>query len=102
LIASIDNLRKNFDYSMSPLRRLFKNNSHLALSAPNAVMDNSFIYNFRNLCDLQIQSKITNFLVQLNSQGLLRRLTIIQLLQIQQQEYLSKNILADFSFDKVP
>src|SRR6266498_3104700 len=93
---------KILNYAMSPLRRLFKNNSHLALSAPNAVMDNSFIYNFRNLCELQIQSKITNFLVQLNSQGLLQRLTIIQLLQIQQQEYLSKNILAEFPFDKVP
>ncbi len=47
-------------------------------------MNNLFIYNFRNLYELQIQLKITNFLVQLNSQGLLKHLTEIQLLQIQQ------------------
>ncbi|CAB4442142.1 unnamed protein product [Rhizophagus irregularis] len=54
---------------IAPFRKIFKNKLHLALSIPNAILNNNFIYNFRDLYELQLQSKISNYNLQINSRG---------------------------------
>jgi len=51
---------------MKPYRKVFKHKLKFASTAPNAIMDNNLIYNVRNFLEVQKQSKITNFFVQLN------------------------------------
>ncbi len=50
----------------APFRILFKHKLKMAKNIPNAILTNSFIYNFRDLYQVQMQSKFTNFLVQIN------------------------------------
>ena len=72
----------------SPFRKFFKNKLNLSISAPNAIMESNLIYNFRDFYEVQLQSKISNFMIQVNDTGLLGRLTDIRLRQLQQREWL--------------
>src|SRR5438034_3916117 len=49
---------------IKPFRKIFKNKLRMAMTAPNAILNNPFIYNYRNLEEIQKQAKITNYLVQ--------------------------------------
>src|SRR5436190_4356549 len=51
-------------------------------------MESDLIYNFRDFYEVQLQAKITNFMVQINDKNLLGRLTNIRLLQLQSREFL--------------
>ena len=68
---------KKYDMIMALFRMVFKHKLSFSTTAPNSIMDNQNIYNFRNLYDLQIQSKITNFLIQINAYGILGIVTEI-------------------------
>jgi len=68
---------------MSPFFRTFKNKLRLARTAPNAILNNSYIYGVQNLSEIQKQSKITNWLIQLNNKGKLGRITTIRLRGLQ-------------------
>lgn len=57
------------------------------------------IYNYRNLYEVQLQSKITNFYIQLNDQKLLGNITDIRLKQIQHNEWLSKSPLIEWPYN---
>ena len=46
-------------------------------------MDNSLIYNFRNLWEIQRQAKITEFTIQINDNGILGKITHAHLKNIQ-------------------
>jgi len=73
----------------------------LAITAPNAILENTLIYNFCDFFEVQKQSKITNFFIQINDKGLLGQITKIRLKQIQTQEWLSENPLIDWPYDKI-
>ncbi|CAG8644124.1 hypothetical protein GLOIN_2v1761453 [Rhizophagus irregularis DAOM 181602=DAOM 197198] len=45
---------------------MFKNKLKFARSAPNAILDNPYIYGYRDFYDNQLQAKITDFCIQLN------------------------------------
>ena len=55
----------------SPFRKFFKNKLNLSISAPNAIMESNLIYNFRDFYEVQLQSKISNFLIQVNDTALM-------------------------------
>jgi hypothetical protein len=84
---------------MSPFRRLFKNKLNFASSAPNSIVENSLIYKVRSLKDNQLQSKITNFFIQINDENILGRITYIRLMQIQEKLLLEKLILIEFPYN---
>src|SRR6266498_2030244 len=60
---------------------------------PNAVMDNQFIYNFRNLYELNLQAKLTNYVVQINDKSILGRFTNIRLRKLQNLMWIPDNPL---------
>src|SRR5581483_1563137 len=90
------------DSIIVPFRKVFKHRLHMAISMPNAILDNHLIYRFRNLWDVQNQSKITNFTIQLNDNGLLGTITDIRLKQLQFREWLKNTPLFDWPYDIVP
>ena len=69
--------RRECDTIIKPFRKLFKQKLHLSTSIPNAILENRLIYNFRDFYELQLQSKITNFLIQINDKRLLGDVTNI-------------------------
>ncbi len=75
-------------YIMKPFRKIFKQKLHLARSIPNAILENRLIYNFRDFYEVQMQSKITNFLIQINDKNLLGEITDVRLKQLQTKEWL--------------
>ena len=52
---------------------------------PNAILSNQFIYKFRNLYELNLQAKLTNYVVQINDKSILGTFTNIRLRKLQQQ-----------------
>jgi hypothetical protein len=57
-------LSKNECHTLvAPFRKLFKQKLRLAISIPNAILENQLIYKYRNLYEIQRQSKITNFVI---------------------------------------
>jgi ribonuclease HI len=85
----------------APFRRLFKYKLNFSSTAPNALLANRLIYHFRDLYEVQLQSKISNFLVQLNDSGLLGSINNIRLLQLQFQEWLPTSPLISWPYDKI-
>src|SRR6266498_2995234 len=83
---------------VSPFRKIFKNKLSISLTAPNSIMNNSNLYNFRNFYDVQIQAKLTNFIIQINIPGLLGDITKIRLQQIQQDKWLQYNPLYQWPY----
>ena len=51
-----------------------KHKSHLSKSIPNSTMLNPYLYNIRNIWDIQLQHHITNFLNHINNPQLIRYL----------------------------
>jgi len=68
---------------MSPFFQTFKNKLRLARTAPNAILNNLYIYGVQNLSEIQKQSKITNWLIQLNDKEKLGRIIMIRLRGLQ-------------------
>ena len=68
---------------VSPFRKFFKNKLNLVTTALNAILENTLIYNFWDFFEVQKQSKIINFFVQINDKGLLDEIINICLKQIQ-------------------
>ena len=79
----------------SIFQKFFKHKVKLSWTAPNAILENHHIYNFRDLYEVQVLSKITNFFIQINDTGLLEKITNIHLKQIQTQEWLVHSPLVD-------
>src|SRR5438128_12553535 len=75
--------KDNCDAISSIFIQLFKAKLNLARSTPNAILLNRWIYNYRDLYGVQLQAKLSNFLIALNHQSLLGKVTNIRLLQIQ-------------------
>ena len=84
-----------------PFRKLFKQKLHMAISMPNAILTNNCIYRFRDLVEVQKQSKITNFYIQINDQNLLGKITYIRLLQLQHSKWLQHNPLYEWPYSNV-
>ena len=83
--------KANCDAISSVFIQLFKTKLTLARSTPNAILLNRWIYNYRDLYGIQLQAKLSNFLIALNHQSLLGIVTSIRLLQIQSQYSLDCN-----------
>jgi len=83
---------------VSPFRKIFKNKLSISSIAPNSIMNNSNLYNFRNFYDVQIQAKLTNFIIQINTPDLLGDITKIRLQQIQQDRWLRYNPLYQWPY----
>jgi hypothetical protein len=84
---------------LRPFRRVFKNKLKFAITAPNSIVENSLIYNIRSFNDNQLQSKITNFVIHINSSDLLGEIMHIRLTKIQTVFLLEKSILLEFPYD---
>jgi len=85
---------------IKPFRKIFKNKLRMAITVPNAILNNPFIYNYRNLEEIQKQAKITNFLVQINDKKQLGKITKLRLRNLQKKEWLAKSLVEVFPFDK--
>ena len=85
--------KKECDSLMSTFRIMFKHKLKWARSMPNAVMDNQFIYNFRNLYELNLQAKLTNYVVQIIDRSILGRFTNIRLRKLQSLMWIPDNPL---------
>src|SRR5277367_4628596 len=83
---------------VTSFRSIFKHKLKFASTAPNVIMDNPHLYKFHNLYDIQVQSKISNFIIQINDRNLLGDFTRIRLLQIQHQEWLRLSPLCDWPY----
>jgi len=70
-----------------------KHKSHLAQSIPNSTMLHPYLYNIRNIWDIQLQHHITTFLQQINDSYLLGISTCIRLQQLQNNLWSTTNIL---------
>src|SRR5579871_424666 len=64
-------------------------------------MDNYWIYNFRSIYSNQIQAKINNFFIQLNDPNILGKITKISLRNLQDREWLARDPLVEFPFDRI-
>ena len=84
----------------APFRILFKHKLKMAKNIPNAILTNSFIYNFRDLYQVQMQSKFTNFLVQINDNSIVGLSTNIRLLKLQSKWWLPNNPLICWPFQQ--
>src|SRR3954471_24256774 len=73
----------------------------MAISMPNAILENTNIYRFRDLVEVQKQSKITNFSVQINDKSILGCITHLRLLQLQHSEWLQHNPLYEWPYSSV-
>ncbi|PKK70804.1 hypothetical protein RhiirC2_711625 [Rhizophagus irregularis] len=85
-----------------PFRRMFKNKLKFARSAPNAILDNPYIYGYRDFYDNQLQAKITDFCIQLNDNGLLGKITEIRLKSLQDQLWTSRPLIEKLPYNRVP
>jgi ribonuclease HI len=83
---------------MVPYRKNFKNKLKLASTTPNAIMELNLLYNIRSIFDNQIQAKINNFIIQINDQGILGKITEIRLIDIQNKLLLPNTPLINFPF----
>ncbi|CAJ0893772.1 6198_t:CDS:2 [Entrophospora sp. SA101] len=77
---------------------MVKHKIHLSSTAPNAILENNFIFKYRDLYEVQLQAKITNFCIQINDKNLLGKITNIRLKQLQQQEWLSYSPLHEWPY----
>ena len=90
------------DTIMKPFRKLFKQKLHLSISIPNAILENRLIYNFRDFYEVQLQSKITNFLIQVNNTRLLGDITDLRIKQLQTSEWLQYSPLHSWPYTNIP
>jgi len=81
--------QSEWDGISASFRSLFKNKLRLSRSAPNALLANHAIYNFRDMFEVQLQAQFSNFAVQLNHPGLLGQITAYRLAHIQSKECLN-------------
>ncbi|PKK71027.1 hypothetical protein RhiirC2_711462 [Rhizophagus irregularis] len=82
--------------------RMFKNKLKFARSAPNAILNNPYIYGYRDFYDNQLQAKITDFCIQLNDNGLLGKITEIRLISLQDQLWTSCPLIEKLPYNRVP
>ncbi|GES73446.1 ribonuclease H-like domain-containing protein [Rhizophagus clarus] len=94
--------KKDTENLIIPFRRMFKNKLKFARMVPNAILDNPYIYGYRNLYENQLQTKITEFSIQLNDTGVLGKVTQICLKLLQVQLWSSTNLVQKIPFDKIP
>src|SRR5205823_8379316 len=93
--------KDNCDAISSIFIQLFKAKLNLAKSTPNAILLNRWIYNYRDLYGVQLQAKLSNFLIALNHQSLLGKVTNIRLLQIQSKYGLDCNPVISWPLDSI-
>src|SRR3989440_8545291 len=93
--------KDNCDAISSIFIQLFKAKLNLARSTPNAILFNRWIYNYRYLYGVQLQAKLSNFLIALNHQSLLGKVTNIRLLQIQSKYGLDCNPVISWPLDSI-
>jgi hypothetical protein len=90
--------KQDCDNIVIPFRKLFKHKLKMASSMPNAILENHYIYKFRDLWEVQSQSKITNFSVQINDLSSLRIITNIRLRQLQHLECLTQSPIVEWPY----
>src|SRR5207245_863250 len=93
--------KDNCDTIFSIFIQLFKAKLNLVRSTSNAILLNRWIYNYRDLYGVQLQAKLSNFLIALNHQSLLEKVTNIRLLQIQSKYGLDCNPVISWPLDYI-
>jgi hypothetical protein len=93
--------KQDCDNIVIPFRQLFKHKLRMATSMPNAILENHYIYKFRDLWEVQKQSKITNFSVQINDLSSLGIITNIHLRQLQHLECLTQSPIVEWPYDSI-
>jgi hypothetical protein len=93
--------KQDCDNIVVPFHKLFKHKLKMAFSMPNAVLENHYIYKFRDLWEIQKQSKITNFSIQINDSSSLGIITNIHLLQLQQLKCLTQSPIVEWPYDNI-
>ena len=71
--------RKECDHIVTSFRQIFKHKLHYASTAPNAFMDNEYIYNIINFYNRWLAAQISNFVIQINDNNLLGKITKLRL-----------------------
>ncbi|PKB99106.1 hypothetical protein RhiirA5_430277 [Rhizophagus irregularis] len=85
---------------MSPFRQAFRKKLRFSWRMPTAIINHNLIYNIKDIADNQlVQAKGTNFLIQLNDTGLLGKITMLRLKQLQYKFWIEDNIVSVFPFD---
>ena len=64
-----------------PLVKLFKHKLQMSSTAPNAILLNQWFYKYRDFYGIQLQSKLSNFLMALNNKAVLGNVVHIMLRQ---------------------
>ncbi|CAB4384488.1 unnamed protein product [Rhizophagus irregularis] len=77
----------------SPFRRMFKNKLGMSIRMPTALIEYSQIYNIKNIAENQLQAKGSNFLIQINDKGLLRKIMNLRFKKLQDKLWLESSIL---------
>src|SRR5205823_12137357 len=86
---------------VSPLVKLFKHKLQMSSSAPNAILLNQWFYKYRDFYGVQLQSKLSNFLVALNNNAVLDDVVHIMLRQFQSYYGLSSSPLLDWPYKEI-
>ncbi|PKK72652.1 hypothetical protein RhiirC2_776964, partial [Rhizophagus irregularis] len=74
-------------------RRMFKNKLKFARSAPNAILDNPYIYGYRDFYDNQLQAKITDFAQLWTSHPLIENLPYNRVPHTRKNNYILNMLL---------
>ena len=88
------------DLAMRPFNRTFKLKLKMSLTTPNAILNNSLIYNMRPLYYTINQAKIQALYTQINDNNILGKSTLIRLLQIRDIEGLPNLPTIYWPYDK--
>src|SRR2546429_4836928 len=83
---------------IAPYIKMFKRKLSLSSTAPNAMLVNNGMYNFRHLYDVQLQSKLSQLVVAINNTSLVGNVLNIRLCQLQLYYWLDSNPLLVWPF----
>jgi len=84
-----------------PYRITFKHKLKFARTAPNAIIENNLIYNWRSFTEVLKQAQITNFFIQINDREILGQITKLRLVNLQRQLGLTKSPLCSMNESEI-
>ncbi|GES85475.1 RNA-directed DNA polymerase from mobile element jockey-like [Rhizophagus clarus] len=76
---------------MAPFCITFKHKLQLAKTALNAILESNLLYNINNFIANQRQSKINNFIIQINNIGILKEIMDVRFMNIQEDLLLNNH-----------
>ncbi|RIA81036.1 hypothetical protein C1645_837648 [Glomus cerebriforme] len=81
---------------MAPFKKVFKHGLKMASTISDSILHKN-IYNINNIYNNQNEAKILNFIVQLNDSGILRKITRLRLISLQDKLWLEQSLLTKYN-----